>query len=61
MGNKVGYLGNIGDVAAAFSGNTQLEAGPFHFFKQKRIRSRFSCLSRSHQPCRTAADDNDAS
>ena len=61
MKNKVGYFGDIGDIAAALSGNTELEAGPFHFFKQTGLCSGFSRLPRSHQPCRATADDNDMS
>jgi len=58
MRNKVGYFCYIRDIAAAFSGNTKLEAGPFHFFKQKGIRSCFSGLPCSHKSRRAAADDN---
>jgi hypothetical protein len=55
MGNKVGYFGNICDVAAALSSNAEFESGPFHFFEQKCFRSCFSCLSGSHKPCRATA------
>ncbi len=33
MGNKVGYLDDICDIAAALSCNTKLKTGLFHFFQ----------------------------
>jgi hypothetical protein len=61
MGNEVAYVGNIGDIATALSGNTKLETGPFHFFKQQRIRACLGSLPRGHEACRATADDNHAS